>query len=104
MTQDKRDWQKDMFALKTMKAERATLPMAYQHMTPAEIALEYWLQQVSIEKARADAAEAREQRLKEAIETSIPLIEAAGLNGRAISFKSLLSTIYPDIPKEGENE
>jgi hypothetical protein len=63
----------------------------------ARTALPYWLQEA---KERGE----REQRLKEEIEASIPLLEAAGLNGRAASLKSLLSTLYPDTPapKEGE--
>lgn len=67
---------------------------------------DFWEIKRTQHKNRADRAETREQRLKEEVEASICLIEAAGLNGRAASLKSLLRALYPDTPapKEGTTD
>lgn len=124
MTQTPRDWQKDMEMCKditSMSSKSEFVRMA-----------EYWLQEakrleglasgrgqeiirknreISELEARADAAEARKQRLKEAmnkiiIEFDNPHNETgikAACKMRRIA-EEILSTLYPDTPapKEGD--
>ncbi|MFD1776673.1 hypothetical protein [Paenibacillus rhizophilus] len=57
------------------------------------------------EKARADAAEAREQRLKEAAQSAWISLDAWDNRQAAMrTLENVLSTLYPDTPapKEGE--
>lgn len=130
MTQDKRDWQKDMEMCKAASqgpwysgvigkepmavwyniiggpklitvADHIQAHADARFTAESRTALPYWLQESAAEKARADAAEAREQRLKDAIETItcdvLPWGDANNATEKAINqFKNLLSTLYPE--------
>ncbi|MGG6309810.1 hypothetical protein [Paenibacillus macerans] len=47
-------------------------------------------------KARADSAELWEEKLRDEIDGTIPLLEASGLLTRAGRLKKLLTSLYPD--------
>ncbi|ASA20925.1 hypothetical protein [Paenibacillus donghaensis] len=84
-------------------------------LAEARTALPYWLQEAKIykqsyeatltaytaEKARAEAAEAREQRLKEAIENALKWTwcsSEANMSEIDTVLNDILSTLYPDTP------
>lgn len=108
-----RDWQKDMEMFEEANSRGVSLLIgksaaaAGMHWLQAYAAeaneVCYWKGEAEAEKARADAAEAREQRLKVAIECAI---EEYGLwkdKGRAVEvmiteLKRELSTLYSNNP------
>lgn len=60
---------------------------------------EYWESQAAAEKERADKAEERESRLREAIEYEIELHKINGTHERERELIALLASLYPE---EGE--
>ncbi|AIQ19548.1 hypothetical protein H70357_24660 [Paenibacillus sp. FSL H7-0357] len=66
---------------------------------------DFWKCEFDCQKARADAAEFREQRLKEAYNGL--LLYVPDVAAKSFGFDTLISTLYPDTPaptsEEGEN-
>ncbi|MEC0170846.1 hypothetical protein [Paenibacillus graminis] len=119
MTQIPRDWQKDMERVLESRELCKKYGIMPQEESIDEV-LAYWLQEakklaedkerlewmvqraaegIAFEKARADAAEAREQRLKEAIELAIKDgNKYENPYESLITLQSILRTLYPDTP------
>ncbi|KAA9007225.1 hypothetical protein F4V43_01690 [Paenibacillus spiritus] len=117
MTQDKRDWQKDMDKVEVMRETRSLLSSEYQQEDPVEDVLSYWLQEAKIYKQSYEAAlkhaDAREQLLKEesseAVEGLYQIIQRGDLTSFDLDqaeevYKRIRSTLYPDTPKEAPSE
>lgn len=117
MTQKPRDWQKDMemceryerdegWSRRDLIAEQPQMSMYWlQEAMNWEHAYQSANSALIREKARADAAEAREQRLKAAVEA---VLWTQGLESLVLKahLQNILSTLYPDTPapKEGIHE
>lgn len=88
---NKRDWQADMMECQMWRTRTtSSLPSIGIH----------WLQQYAAEKERAEAAETREKKLKEAIETAIKEKAVWGDAGNALDvvvryLSDTLSILYP---------
>lgn len=98
MTQDKRDWQKDMELCQKMSSPLKAVELIRSH---PEMTL-YWLQEAAAEKDRADAAEAREQKTRDLLSAMIGcLIIQKGLDDVIVKgFMDSYHILYPDTPKE----
>ncbi|GIO83492.1 hypothetical protein J25TS5_04240 [Paenibacillus faecis] len=113
MTKQVRDWHKDMNQVSQfMNAMTLHNAPPYEDIEPTEVALHYWLQQYAAEKERADkaeaqietlerawrgskyklfTAEAREKKLREAVEAMMP-----GMwDGMRAHFEVVLASLYP---------
>lgn len=116
MTQTPRE-QKDMELctnITSMAGKGEYIRMSVHWLQEAKVykqSYEGTLKEYEAEKARADIAESREQRLKEAAVKVEEIYESDIHDDDALNiindmFKELLSTLYPDtpVPKEGEHE
>ncbi|WP_340011770.1 hypothetical protein MHI32_01520 [Paenibacillus sp. FSL H7-0690] len=115
MTQ--RDWQKDMDMCEAARETENGLTAFRELGVGGPMMATYWLQEAKIykqsyegtltayeaEKARADAAEAREQQLKEAVQLAVNDLELWSdkiLAAKVVlgQLQRTLSTLYPDTP------
>lgn len=97
-----RDWNKDMELCKEHEYLKKLCsgwePKAHGQSVPLEDTediLKYWLQQYTAEKERADKAEAREKKLREAIEEEVKCHILLGTYKRADELRELLASLYP---------
>ena len=91
MTKQVRDWQGDMEMCEKSKANGFSDGLSFLTILP-EIGI-YWLQQYAAEKARAEAAETREKKLREGIEKAMDHIGRGNYNR---AFYCLEEVFYPE--------
>lgn len=113
-----RDWHKDMERVELSRELHEKYGAIVEGVDPKESldeVLSYWLQQYAAEKECANGleqtliqttaslvnAESREKKMRDEIDGTIPLLEAAGLLVRASRLRELLASLYP-LEKEEE--